>query len=58
VIYGPSGKFHAQIRNGAPYDLFFSADVIYPRELAQAGLAASEVIPYARDRIVLWSATL
>jgi len=58
VIYGSSGKFHAQIRNGAPYDLFFSADILYPRELVQAGLAASEVIPYARGRIVLWSATL
>lgn len=58
VTYGSSGKFYAQIRNGAPYDLFFSADIHYPRELARAGLAASEVIPYAVGRIVLWSATL
>ncbi|SFF57039.1 molybdate transport system substrate-binding protein [Fontimonas thermophila] len=58
VIYGSSGKFYAQIRQGAPYDLFFSADIGYPRELAAAGLAASEVRPYAVGRIVLWSASL
>lgn len=57
VIYGSSGKFHTQIQQGAPYDLFFSADIAYPRELRQNGLAASEVTPYAFGRIVLWSAT-
>lgn len=54
-IYGSSGKFHAQIVNGAPYDLYFSADIAYPQELAAKGHAASAVIPYARGRIVLWS---
>ncbi len=58
VVYGSSGRFHAQIRNGAPYDLFFSADIGLPRELARDGLAASEVRPYAVGRLVLWSATL
>ena len=58
VIYGSSGKFHTQIRQGAPYDLFFSADIGFPRELAQAGFAASEVKRYAFGRIVLWSASL
>jgi molybdate transport system substrate-binding protein len=58
VIYGSSGKFFAQIKNGAPYDLYFSADIQYPRELAKAGLAAAEVKPYAVGRIVLWSARL
>ena len=57
VIYGSSGKFNTQIREGAPYDLFFSADIAYPRELAKEGLAASEVKPYAVGRIVLWSAS-
>lgn len=56
VIYGSSGKFHTQIRQGAPYDLYFSADIAFPRALGQAGLAASEVKPYAFGRIVLWSA--
>jgi molybdate transport system substrate-binding protein len=55
VIYGSSGKFHTQIQQGAPYDLYFSADIGYPRELARTGLAASEVKPYAFGRIVLWS---
>ncbi len=58
VVYGSSGKFHTQIQQSAPYDLFFSADIGFPRELAKAGLAASEVKPYAVGRIVLWSASL
>ncbi|NWG32770.1 MAG: molybdate ABC transporter substrate-binding protein, partial [Rhodocyclaceae bacterium] len=58
VVYGSSGKFHTQIQNGAPYDLFFSADIAFPRELVKAGFAASEVKPYAFGRIVLWSATM
>lgn len=58
VVYGSSGKFHTQIQQGAPYDLFFSADINYPRELAKKGLAASEVTPYAFGRIVLWSNSL
>lgn len=57
VIYGSSGKFHTQIQQGAPYDLYFSADIGFPRELAKVGLAASEVRPYAFGRIVLWSAS-
>jgi molybdate transport system substrate-binding protein len=58
VVYGSSGNFHAQIQQGAPFDLYFSADIAYPRELARRGLAASEVKPYAIGRIVLWSASL
>jgi len=58
VVYGSSGKFHTQIQQGAPYDMFFSADIAFPRELVKQGLAASEVKPYAVGRIVLWSATL
>ena len=58
VVYGSSGKFHTQIQQGAPYDLFFSADIGFPRELAKQGQAASEVKPYAVGRIVLWSAEM
>jgi molybdate transport system substrate-binding protein len=58
VVYGSSGKFHAQIQQGAPYDLYFSADIEYPRRLAAAGFAASEVTPYGVGRLVLWSASL
>lgn len=57
VVYGSSGNFNAQIQQGAPYDLYFSADIGFPRELAEKGYAASEVKPYAVGRIVLWSAT-
>ncbi len=55
TIYGSSGKFQAQIRQGAPFDLYFSADIAYPRALKEEGFAASEVQPYAVGRIVLWS---
>lgn len=58
IVYGSSGKFHTQIQQGAPFDLYFSADIAFPRELVKAGLAASEVKPYALGRIVLWSASL
>lgn len=58
VIYGSSGKFHTQVQQGAPYDLYFSADIAFPRQLAEAGFAASPVVPYAFGRIVLWSASL
>lgn len=56
VIYGSSGKFYTQIRQGAPFDLFFSADIGYPQKLARAGLTASTPQAYALGRIVLWSA--
>jgi molybdate transport system substrate-binding protein len=55
VVYGSSGKFVAQIGQGAPYDLFFSADSRYPQQLVEAGLAGSAVKPYALGRLVLWS---
>ncbi|OIP19546.1 MAG: molybdate ABC transporter substrate-binding protein [Betaproteobacteria bacterium CG2_30_59_46] len=55
IIFGSSGKFHTQIQNGAPFDLFFSADIAYPRELRDKGLAATPPKLYAIGRIVLWS---
>jgi len=55
VIFGSSGKFNTQIQQGAPYDMYFSADIGYPRKLKVEGFAASEVQPYAVGRIVLWS---
>ncbi|OJT26534.1 molybdate ABC transporter substrate-binding protein [Archangium sp. Cb G35] len=54
VTYGSSGNFLAQIGNGAPFDVFLSADVAYPRELAGQGLVAGEVFLYAVGRIVVW----
>jgi molybdate transport system substrate-binding protein len=55
VSYGSSGNFLAQISNGAPYDLFFSADVAYPRQLVDKQFAdASTLVVYAVGRIVVW----
>ncbi len=56
VVYGSSGKFHAQILNGAPFDLFFSADMALPQDLVARGLAASPVRRYATGQLVIWSA--
>jgi molybdate transport system substrate-binding protein len=56
VTYGSSGNFFAQLRNGAPFDLFFSADIEYPRKLEAAGLAEPETLyKYALGRIVIWT---
>ncbi len=54
VTYGSSGSFFAMIENGAPFDLFLSADADYPRRLARKGLADGEVFLYARGRLALW----
>jgi len=55
VSYGSSGQFFLQIENGAPYDLFFSADLEYPRKLAAEGLADPGTIQqYAVGKIVLY----
>lgn len=58
TIYGSSGKFSTQIRQGAPFDLYFSADIAYPQALYEDGFAASKVQPYGTGRIVLWSSNL
>jgi molybdate transport system substrate-binding protein len=52
---GSSGNFLSQIENGAPFDVFFSADVDYPRKLEAEGLAVpGSVFVYGRGKIVLW----
>jgi molybdate transport system substrate-binding protein len=55
LSFGSSGNFYSQIHNGAPYDLFFSADIAYPEKLAQAGLVDGTVYEYATGEIVLWA---
>jgi molybdate transport system substrate-binding protein len=55
VTYGSSGNFFSQIQNGAPFDLFFSADIDYPRKLQGAGLTEPGTLyGYAVGRIVIW----
>jgi molybdate transport system substrate-binding protein len=56
VTFGSSGNFHAQIQNGAPFDLFFSADLLYPQQLISEGLAdAQSLAVYAQGHLVLWA---
>jgi molybdate transport system substrate-binding protein len=55
LIFGSSGNFFAQIQNGAPFDVFFSADIDYPKRLEAAGLAEPGTLYlYATGKIVLW----
>jgi molybdate transport system substrate-binding protein len=54
-VYGSSGTFLQQIENGAPFDLYLSADLSYPRALVESGKAAEDdLFPYAVGRLVLW----
>lgn len=53
---GSSGNFFSQIQHGAPYDLYFSADVRYPQKLEQTGHAVpGSLYTYAVGRIVIWT---
>ena len=56
VSYGSSGTYFALIQNGAPFDVFLSADVDYPKRLAEAGAAdPSTLRVYATGHLVLWA---
>lgn len=55
VSYGSSGNFFAQVKQGAPFDIFFSADAAYPELLEKEGLTVKETQKvYAVGEIVLW----
>src|SRR5262249_26370649 len=55
VTYGSSGNFYAQLSSRAPFDIFFSADVDYPRRLVRQGLAlADSEFLYGIGRLVVW----
>jgi molybdate transport system substrate-binding protein len=56
LTFGSSGNFFAQIQNGAPFDVFLSADIDYPKRLESSGLGErGSLYEYARGRIVLWT---
>ncbi len=58
LTFGSSGNFFTQIQNGAPFDLFFSADIDYPRQLEAAHLTEpGSLYEYAQGQIVLWTRT-
>ncbi|WP_416258597.1 molybdate ABC transporter substrate-binding protein [Aliidiomarina sp.] len=69
VVYGSSGRFYSQIRNGAPFHLYFSADIEYPQRLLATDIAAGSsikdalagtvinnraVYPYAQGLLAAW----
>lgn len=56
ISFGSTGKFYAQIRNGAPYDVLLAADESTPKRMVQQGFAVGETrFVYAVGRLVLWS---
>jgi len=55
AVYGSSGNFFEQITNGAPFDLFFSADLDYPRKLQEQNKTQGAPRLYGTGQIVLWS---
>ena len=53
--YGASGALHAQLQQRAPYDVFLSADVDYPRDLVSKGIGSDrDLFTYAIGHIVVW----
>jgi molybdate transport system substrate-binding protein len=55
AVYGASGRLATQIRNGAPFDVFLSADIAFAQQLHEAGLTTAPPRPYAIGRLATWS---
>jgi molybdate transport system substrate-binding protein len=54
-VFASSGKINAQIKSGAPYDVFMSADMEFPQALHREGYAVDAPRVYARGVLVLWT---
>jgi len=55
IISSSSGKLCAQIKQGAPYDIFISADILYPQELYETGYTSEAPLVYAYGKLVCWT---
>src|ERR1700693_3389454 len=56
VSTGSSGNFYTQIEHGAPYDVFLSADISFPRKLIDEGFADGSTLSiYSVGRLALWT---
>lgn len=55
ATYKASAALTTQLENGAPFDIFFAANMGYPQRLAAAGLTAATPVPYAKGTLVLWT---
>jgi len=56
LLYGSSGNFAQQIQNGAPFDMFFSANLDYPKQLEASGLTEPGTFyGYGKGKLVLWA---
>jgi len=57
LSFGSTGKFYAQIKNGAPFDVFIAADTATPQRLEEEGMTVNgSRFIYALGKLVLWSA--
>ena len=55
VVLGASGKFTTQIQNGAPFDIFLSADMKFPETLEKENLTATKPVIYAQGSLAMLS---